>query len=51
MSRPRSAGMTVLAVWALAYGIQALLPVVLPGFPVIVGALALVAGILILMGR
>jgi hypothetical protein len=43
--------MTVLAVWAIAYGIQALLPTTLLGLPMIVGALALVAGILLLMGR
>ena len=42
---------TVLGVWAVAYGIQAILPLVLPGFPLVVGVLALVAGILILMGR
>jgi hypothetical protein len=51
MSRPRSVAMTVLGVWAVAYGIQAILPLVVPGFPLIVGVLALVAGILILMGR
>ena len=36
MSRPRSVGMTVLGVWAIAYGIQAILPLVVPGFPLIV---------------
>lgn len=51
MNRSRSLGMTVLGIWLVAHGIQGLVPLLLPGFGVLMAILALVAGILILMGR
>ena len=51
MSRPRSMGMTVLGIWLVANGTQGLIPMLLPGFGVLMAVLALVAGILILLGR
>ncbi len=51
MSRPRSMGMTALGIWLVAHGIQGLLPVLLPGFGILMALLALVAGLLILLGR
>ena len=51
MSRPRSLGTTVLGIWLVAHGIVGLVPLLLPGIGVLLAVLALVAGILILMGR
>jgi hypothetical protein len=51
MSRPRSLGMTALGIWLVAHGVQGLIPMLLPGFGVLMALLALVAGLLILMGR
>lgn len=51
MSRPRSMGMTVLGVWLVAHGVVGLVPLAVPGFAVLMSLLALVAGILILLGR
>lgn len=51
MSRPRSLGMTVLGIWLVAHGFMGLLPILLPGIGYLMALLALVAGILILMGR
>ncbi len=45
----RSVGMTLLGVYLLLVGISALAPLGLP--PVLMGVLALMAGILILAGR
>jgi hypothetical protein len=44
-------GMTALGIWLVAHGIQGLLPVLLPGFGILMALLALVAGLLILLGR
>jgi len=44
-------GMTVLGIWLVANGVQGLIPMLLPGFGVLMAVLALVAGILILLGR
>ncbi|HET9313939.1 MAG TPA: hypothetical protein VFQ51_00055 [Vicinamibacteria bacterium] len=51
MSRPRSLGMTVLGIWLVAYGVQGLVPMLIPGAGLLLAMLALVAGLLILMGR
>lgn len=52
MSRPRSLGMTVLGIWLVAHGVLGLVPMaIVPGLALIAAVLALVAGILILMGR
>jgi hypothetical protein len=44
-------GTTVLGVWLVAHGVSGLVPFVLPGFGILMALLALVAGILILLGR
>ena len=52
MSRPRSIGMTVLGVWLILHGVIGLVPMaIVPGLAFVAAVLALVAGILILMGR
>ena len=45
----KNAGMMALAIWLILSGLSAL--IVLPLPPLVMGLLALVAGILILMGR
>jgi hypothetical protein len=45
----RSAGMLLLAIWLIFTGVAGLAPVPIPGF--LMAALALIAGILILIGR
>ena len=45
----KNAGMMVLAIWLILSGLSAL--IVLPLPPLVMAVLALVAGILILMGR
>jgi hypothetical protein len=45
----RNIGMLVLGIWLVLYGISALVPLGLP--PVVMAALALVAGVAILAGR
>jgi hypothetical protein len=51
MSRPRSLSMTLLAVFLIVYGVQAMVGIYSPAMPFVVGAIALAAGIAILMGR
>jgi hypothetical protein len=45
----RNLGMLLLAIWLILYGIAGLTTVVLPG--VVMAVLALIAGVLILVGR
>ena len=45
----RSAGMLLLAIWLILAGIAAIAPLPIPG--IVTGILALIAGILILIGR
>ncbi len=45
----RNAGMLLLAIWLILTGISGLVPLPLPG--IIMSALALIAGVLILVGR
>jgi len=45
----RSMGMLLLAIWLILAGIAAITPVPIPG--IATGVLALIAGILILIGR
>jgi hypothetical protein len=45
----RNLGLLVLAIWLMLYGVAGLTAVVLPG--AVMAVLALVAGILILVGR
>jgi hypothetical protein len=45
----RNAGMLLLAIWLILTGLFGLVPFALPG--VVMAALALIAGILILIGR
>jgi hypothetical protein len=51
MSRPRSMGMTVLGIWLVAHGVIGLVPMLVPGVGFLMALLALVAGVLILLGR
>jgi hypothetical protein len=46
---PRNAGMLVLALWLILHGVMSFVAIALP--PGVSGALALVAGVLILLGR
>jgi hypothetical protein len=45
----RNAGMLVLGIWLVLYGLAGLVPLALP--PLLMAVLALIAGILILAGR
>jgi hypothetical protein len=45
----RNAGMLVLALWLILHGLMSFLLIAIP--PAVPGALALVAGVLILLGR
>ena len=45
----RSAGMLLLAVWLIITGVETLVPLPIPG--VLMGAVAFIAGVLILIGR
>jgi hypothetical protein len=51
MTLTKNLGMLILGLWLILYGINALFVLGVPGLAVILGALALVAGILILLGR
>lgn len=51
MKTPRSIGMQLLGVWLLAWGLHVFLPITIPGFTQLLGLLAVVAGLLILLGR
>jgi hypothetical protein len=45
----RNPGMVVLAIWLILYGLTGFLTVALP--PAVMAALAIIAGVLILIGR
>jgi hypothetical protein len=45
----RNAGMLLLAIWLILTGLSGLVALPLPG--AVIGALALIAGVLILLGR
>jgi hypothetical protein len=45
----RNLGMLVLAIWLILYGLTGFVAVMLP--PVVMAALAIIAGVLILVGR
>ena len=45
----RSAGLLVLAIWLILYGLSALVTFALP--PIVMAVLAIVAGVLILVGK
>jgi hypothetical protein len=47
----RSAGTLLLAIWLILYGLSQLVPFGFPGKAVIMALLALLAGILLLVGR
>ena len=49
MAVTRSAGMLLLAVWLILTGLAGLVPLPIPG--VVMSALALIAGVLVLVGR
>jgi uncharacterized membrane protein HdeD (DUF308 family) len=51
MTVPRSVGMILLAIWLILTGLIALFNLAFAGVSIIMGLLALVAGILILIGR
>jgi hypothetical protein len=47
----KSAGMLLLAIWLILQGLSSLIGFSFPGLGVIMAVLALVAGILLLLGR
>lgn len=51
MKRPQNLGMLLLAIWLILTGLIALLGLSFQGLPLIMGILAIAAGILILLGR
>jgi hypothetical protein len=51
MRPTRSLGFQLLGIWLVAQGIISLVPILLPGLGVVMSLLALVSGLLILMGR
>lgn len=51
MRPTRTLGFQLLGVWLVAQGIVSLVPILLPGLGVVMSLLALVAGLLILVGR
>ncbi len=51
MAAPRSIGMILLAIWLILTGLIAIFNLVFAGLSIIMGLLALAAGILILIGR
>jgi uncharacterized membrane protein HdeD (DUF308 family) len=51
MVPPRSIGMILLAIWLILTGLITLFNLGFAGISIIMGLLALIAGILILMGR
>ena len=51
MRRPQNLGMLLLAIWLILTGLIALFGLSFQGLPLLMGILALAAGILILLGR
>jgi len=51
MRPTRSLGIQLLGIWLVAQGIIGLVPILLPGLGVVMSLLALVSGLLILIGR
>lgn len=51
MKRPQNLGMLLLAIWLILTGLIALFGLSFQGLPLIMGILAIVAGVLILLGR
>jgi len=51
MKPTRTLGFQLLGIWLVAQGIMGLVPILLPGLGVVMSLLALVAGLLLLMGR
>jgi hypothetical protein len=47
----RTLGLQLLGVWLIAQGIVGLTPILLPGLGLVLALLAIVAGLLILIGR
>jgi hypothetical protein len=47
----RTLGFQLLGVWLVAQGIMGLTPILLPGLGLVMALLALIAGLLILVGR
>ena len=51
MRLTKNLGMLLLAIWLILYGLSALLGLSFQGLPLIMGILAIAAGVLILLGR
>jgi hypothetical protein len=51
MRPTRTLGFQLLGVWLVAQGIIGLVPILLPGLGVVMALLALIAGLLLLLGR
>ena len=51
MKPTRTLGFQLLGIWLVAQGIIGLVPILLPGLGIVMSVLALLAGLLILIGR
>jgi hypothetical protein len=51
MKPTRTLGFQLLGVWLVVQGVIGLVPILLPGLGVVISVLALLAGLLILIGR
>ena len=51
MATVRNFGMILLGIWLILHGLVSLFGLAFSGLPIILGILALVAGILILLGK
>ncbi len=51
MKPTRNLGFQLLGIWLIAQGVMGLAPILLPGLGIVVSLLALISGLLILIGR
>ena len=51
MTITKNLGFLLLAIWLILYGLDAVFSVTFTGLPIIMGILALIAGVLILINR
>jgi hypothetical protein len=50
MANRRNLGFTLMGVWLIGWGVFQFMPII-PGFTLLLGVLAFVAGVLLLVGR
>jgi hypothetical protein len=51
MKPTRTLGFQLLGIWLVVQGVMGLAPILLPGLGIVVSVLALISGLLILIGR